>query len=623
MVPFQKLPGATSLLGAVYAQGTSAPISRKSNLTATVAPAVTDDNTGGYGDWSVWVDTTANKVYVCADATTSAAIWREISPYSMGTRLTITASNSFAARNVIRQSGSSWALAQGDSLANAEEFGLVESASGSAFTAVMTGALNAPSHGFTVGSLLYLSAVTAGLLTTTAPSAAGTVKRRVAVAVDANTLVVLGSESFLNVATGAGDYAQDTGLTNAYVVDPNPAISAYAAGVRAYFKAANTNTGASTINLNSLGAVTIKKSGSQDLQASDIVTGSIYLVMHDGTNFQLLTPIFQPIATTANFIYAAPDNASGKPSFRAMVARDVPETVRHDAQQYNTSSGTSTAYTLSLTPAPTAYFGGMVIRFLAHTANAIGPVTINVNGLGAKTIKKNVNQDLAASDILNGQVIELCYDGSNFQYQFPQVSNPQLNQTTITANGTFTVPSGVTKIKVTCVGAGGGGGGSSSAGSSSGASGGGAGATSVKLITTTAGTAITVTIGAAGTAGASAGGTGGTGADTTFGALLTGKGGVGGVWNSGAIAAGGAGGATSAADYSVSGQTGKPSIFSVSSINISGAGGDSLYGFGGGALIAAGVGNAAKGFGGGGGGAIGNNAGGAGTAGLCLVEYVG
>jgi hypothetical protein len=44
---------------------------------ATAAPAVTDDTTEGYAVGSRWVDVTADKEYVCLDATEDAAVWTE------------------------------------------------------------------------------------------------------------------------------------------------------------------------------------------------------------------------------------------------------------------------------------------------------------------------------------------------------------------------------------------------------------------------------------------------------------------------------------------------------------------------------------------------------------------
>lgn len=82
-----------------------------------------------------------------------------------------------------------------------------------------------------------------------------------------------------------------------------PAITAYVAGQRYHFKAGGTNTGAATINFNSVGAAAIKKGpdGAAALAAGDITTGGTYSVIYDGTNFQLLNPKFPAgFATTDN-----------------------------------------------------------------------------------------------------------------------------------------------------------------------------------------------------------------------------------------------------------------------------------------------------------------------------------
>jgi hypothetical protein len=51
----------------------------KNKLDATTAPAVTDDTTpGGYSVGSLWIDVTADKSYICVDATDGAAVWKEI-----------------------------------------------------------------------------------------------------------------------------------------------------------------------------------------------------------------------------------------------------------------------------------------------------------------------------------------------------------------------------------------------------------------------------------------------------------------------------------------------------------------------------------------------------------------
>lgn len=50
-----------------------------SKFNATVAPAVTDDAGDGYAPGSVWVDLTNDIVWICADATIGAAVWKDVS----------------------------------------------------------------------------------------------------------------------------------------------------------------------------------------------------------------------------------------------------------------------------------------------------------------------------------------------------------------------------------------------------------------------------------------------------------------------------------------------------------------------------------------------------------------
>ena len=51
----------------------------KYNLTATTAPTVDDDVTTGYSIGSRWIDVTADREYVCLDATDGAAVWTQTS----------------------------------------------------------------------------------------------------------------------------------------------------------------------------------------------------------------------------------------------------------------------------------------------------------------------------------------------------------------------------------------------------------------------------------------------------------------------------------------------------------------------------------------------------------------
>ncbi|MCC6599995.1 MAG: hypothetical protein IT223_04890 [Crocinitomicaceae bacterium] len=78
------------------------------------------------------------------------------------------------------------------------------------------------------------------------------------------------------------------------------------------------------------------------------------------------------------------------------------------------ASGAADAYTATLVPTPASLTPGILVMFVA-TANNTGAATINVNGLGAIALKKDVSADLEADDIKAGQIISAIYDGTNFQ----------------------------------------------------------------------------------------------------------------------------------------------------------------------------------------------------------------
>jgi len=84
-------------------------------------------------------------------------------------------------------------------------------------------------------------------------------------------------------------YAAASG-TNTITATYAKAPAAYQAGQKFSFKAANTNSGSATLNVNSLGAKTIKKVSNgalTTLASGDIVSGVIYEVTYDGTDMLL------------------------------------------------------------------------------------------------------------------------------------------------------------------------------------------------------------------------------------------------------------------------------------------------------------------------------------------------
>jgi len=133
-----------------------------------------------------------------------------------------------------------------------------------------------------------------------------------------STVNCLNNEEFFNQYSGAIVtaeglkpliYAADAGSTDSYaiVLSPPPTSYALITGVSINFKANTLNTGAATLNLNSLGAKTILKMNDQALATGDIEAGQIVTVVYDGTNFQMVST--SAVSATTGVSVADEDNA--------------------------------------------------------------------------------------------------------------------------------------------------------------------------------------------------------------------------------------------------------------------------------------------------------------------------
>lgn len=82
---------------------------------------------------------------------------------------------------------------------------------------------------------------------------------------------------------------------------------------------------------------------------------------------------------------------------------------------YGTASGTN-AKTITLDPVPSGYKEGMTVAFKNITQNT-GAVTIDVNGLGAKSILKSNGNALSSGNLKAGSIYTIRYNGTNFILQ--------------------------------------------------------------------------------------------------------------------------------------------------------------------------------------------------------------
>jgi hypothetical protein len=98
-----------------------------------------------------------------------------------------------------------------------------------------------------------------------------------------------------------------------------------------------------------------------------------------------------------------------------------------------------------------SYAAGQCFRFVSSGANTTTSVTLNINGLGAKAITKNGSTALAVGDIPSGAVVEVVYDGAQFQLVGTSVNHASnadsattatnaTNATNLTGTSTANVP---------------------------------------------------------------------------------------------------------------------------------------------------------------------------------------
>lgn len=154
-----------------------------------------------------------------------------------------------------------------------------------------------------------------------------------------------------------GGVVTTTGSANAYVASSG--LGAVAYSTQAFrIKANFTNSGAATLNLDGLGAKNIYKqstAGPVAVASGDIVSGQIYLIAYDGTQFQIIGPAstqHQPLDATLTAL-AALSWSSGNALVQFTAADTVSLTLAPSVTSV-TASGAVTTATISLTGAAAA-----------------------------------------------------------------------------------------------------------------------------------------------------------------------------------------------------------------------------------------------------------------------------
>ena len=196
----------------------------------------------------------------------------------------------------------------------------------------------------------------------------------------------------------------DSGAADAYAVSGS-GLSSYSDTDNLLVRISHANTGACTLEAESLGAKAIVLPDGSDPAAGVLVAEGIYLFVYDadgdgGTGAWVIQTV--PAAGVAYDDTATQTNAG-----------NVQNALDH-LQTIYTDTGAADAYVITPNPAITGYAAGQIFRVAMANDNT-GACTLNVNAKGTKSIKTTQGEDPESGSIKAGTVLSLIYDGTNFQ----------------------------------------------------------------------------------------------------------------------------------------------------------------------------------------------------------------
>lgn len=219
-----------------------------------------------------------------------------------------------------------------------------------------------------------------------------------------------GTAATLNVTISGGAITAVNSVATAgnYSVSPGNPAQVTGAGLSSAELNLSFNA-ASTINLNGLGNVSIKRATGGDLAPGDINSGQVLSLIYDGVHFQ----IENYLGTSSTSITSITNNYS---------TVGIP---------YVMDTGTQNAIVANFSPAITSQQQVAGLFVAVQLAYAItGACTINVNGLGVKSLTLGDHSNPPYNVFVGGMMLLLAYDGTRYQIVDTSASKTSSNKPT-------------------------------------------------------------------------------------------------------------------------------------------------------------------------------------------------
>lgn len=202
------------------------------------------------------------------------------------------------------------------------------------------------------------------------------------------------------------DYAASAAGSDTYAITPSgtAAPTAYVTGQKFHFKADVANTGAGTLNVNSLGAKALKKytpAGKVDIETGDILINQFVSVEYDGTDMVVFSRLASESGTYASGVFTK-DIADA--SVAQTIAHGLGRTPRFIRMTHLTATGTS-----GVTGAG------------AYNGTTVSQVLWDHNGITKATDSTNIVSYLTGAE---SQKAVPTFDATNITLTWTKVGSP-------------------------------------------------------------------------------------------------------------------------------------------------------------------------------------------------------
>ena len=222
------------------------------------------------------------------------------------------------------------------------------------------------------------------------------------------------------------DYATTSTGNDSYAITVSPAPTAYVAGQMFTFRADVANTGAATLNVNSLGARDIRKNVSAALATGDIVANQIVTVIFDGTNFQVISRLAQPVTYRSGTATRAGNATSGTQTI-AHGLGTAPSRVRLNATWSTTYTNAGNISAISMGVFDSTGQRCVFQRGMA-TSTGVGSYS---NGSGLSTTQAIFIGTTTTSGVEDSNVGVVSVDATNITITWTYLSGANLNSNNI------------------------------------------------------------------------------------------------------------------------------------------------------------------------------------------------